>query len=358
MARRKTRKTTKKKRRNTRARKPAAKASPGMFNSIAAGTVIVAAKVLRAATPSKETLGALWTTACSSRGVRRAAGVGGGVVVLALVSWIMLENLRTDERYTVDPGRIELSAQPSWAKDPLARRIKQEIEAELRADLADLQYASAFDDDVMAIVQERMEANPWVRRVIRIERRFPTGSERHSRLLPVMEIRTPAVAIVAAERFVLIDGESVVLPMHLDEEKFHSFNAQMVQPLRIVRGVADQPPTAGEVWNSEQVSAAISMERVIRRAELDSYPGIEAIELFGIPRQADPRGRVHYQPDGGIVLIPDQEKMPGTRLVWGRPPVHASTLELSPNDKLDQLRSKLREMDTVANTRIDLRHRS
>ena len=99
-------------------------------------------------------------------------------------------------------------------------------------------------------------------------------------------------------------------------------------------------------------------ERLIRQAELDSYPGIEAIELVGIPRQADPRGRVHYQSDGGIVLIPDQDKMPGTRLIWGRPPVHASTLELSPNDKLDQLRSKLREMDTVANTRIDLRYRS
>lgn len=354
MARRKTRKVSKP-RKGTRIRSGGMRVVKAGMAAIVAGVI----QFVRAVLPSGETVGAWTSGAWHSRGVRRCAGVVGGVIVLGLVSWVMLYNLRQDERYRVDPARIELSAEPSWATGSLAKQLKNDIEEDLRADLAGLSETSAFDDEVMDTITARIETNPWVRRVIRIERRFPTGPEAFSRLLPVLEIRRPAVAIEAGDQYILVDGDAIVLPLKLrrDDDEWAHFTARLSGPIRIVRGVEGDVPGAGEHWANEQVSAALSMERVIRRAELDRALPIHVIELIGVPQAPDARGRVHYQPDGGIVLIPDQTRMPGTTLLWGRPPVHASTLEASPNAKLERLKSRLRELDSVSDARIDLRHR-
>lgn len=357
MARRKTRKVASQPRKGTRLR-----ARSTASRAIKAGLAAVVAGLLglfRAVMPSGDSVRALLASAWSSRGLRRCAGLAGAVVVTCLLSWAMLHNLRSTEQYRLDPGRIELSAAPSWAKGDLAQRLKADIEDDLRADLADLPEGSAFDDELMQAVTERIALSPWVRRVVRIERRFPTGPDDYSRLLPVLEVRTPAVAVETEDRYVLVDGDGVVLPIELkrDSAELALFTSQLVRPIRTVRGVVGRAPAAGQGWSNEQVAAALSMERVIRQAELDRALPIEAIELIGIPQQPDARGRVHYQVGGGVVLIPDQTRLPGLRVMWGRPPVHASTLELSPNDKLEELKNRLRGLDSVADTRIDLRYR-
>lgn len=357
MARRKTRKVSKT-RKATRSRVP----SGGMRVVKASAGALMSAllHVVRAILPSRETAGTWFAAIWHSRGVRRGAGVAGGLVVLTIISWVMLFNLQSDERYRVDPGRIELAAQPQWASGVLAKQLKDDIEEDLRADLADLGETSAFDDSVMDVITDRIQQNPWVRRVVRVERRFPTSDTGYSRLLPVLEIRTPAIAVKTPDHYVLVDGDGVVLPLKLstEESEWQHFRSQLTGTIRIVRGVEGEVPDVGRVWANEQVIAALSMERVIRRAELDRALPIDVIELIGVPQAADARGRVHYQPDGGVVLIPDQTRMPGTTLLWGRPPVHASTLEASPNDKLERLKRRMRELDNVADARIDLRHRS
>jgi hypothetical protein len=358
MARRKTRNVTRHTTKPTRLR-----VRSTALRAVRAGVgVFIAgfAALFRAITPSRETCNGLLSAAWHSRGVRRSAGLIGGITVLGLISWIMLHNLRTEAQYTVDPGRIELASAPSWATGSLAAQLKTDIEEDLRADLGDLPEASAFDESVMETVSQRIQQSPWVRRVVRIERRFPTDGEGYSRLLAVLEIRTPAVSIETADRYVLIDGDGIVLPVMLlknETNPYAAFAAQLARPLRNVRGVEGTAPAAGDTWGSEQVSAALSMERVIRQSELDKTLPIEGMELIGIPQQADARGRVFYQSEGGVVLVPDQSRMPGTRLMWGRPPVHSSTLERSPNDKLAELMARLREMDSVADQRIDLRYK-
>jgi hypothetical protein len=353
MARRKTRKHASKPTR-LRARSTALRAIRAGVGVFVAG----AAALFRAVTPSRETCTGLLSSAWHSRGVRRTAGLLGGITVLATLSWVMLHNLRADAQYTVDPGRIELAAAPSWATGNLAIQLKADIEEDLRADLADLPEASAFDDAVMETVSHRIQQSPWVRRVLRIERRFPASGEEHSRLLATLEIRTPALSVETADRYVLIDGDGVVLPLTLlknEENPYIAFAGELARPLRNVRGVEGSAPAAGQTWGNEQVLAALSMERVIRQSALDKTLPIEAIELIGIPQHADARGRVHYPIEGGVVLVPDQSRMPGSRLLWGRPPVHSSTLERSPNDKLSELMARLREMDSAADQQIDLR---
>lgn len=358
MSRRKTRKQTRKQPRKT------SRARSSVMGGIKSGVFAMLGRaftLLRSIMPSGETITAGLAWAWHSRGVRRASGLAGGVLVLGLLSWVMMFNLKTNERYSVDPGRIELAANPSWAKGTLAARLKNEIEEDLRADLSDLEETTVFDNEIMGVVHARLEANPWVRRVVRIERRFPTAAGQASRFHPVLELRTPAVMVVSGAdeslEYILIDGDGVVLPLRIKAAAYDDFAEGLTTHLRHVHGVEGAPPGVGEAWSNEQVSAALSMERVIRRAELDRALPIHAIELIGIPSKPDARGRVHYQTDGGVVLIPDPARLPGTRLMWGRPPVHASTLEMSPNDKLAQLKSRLREGDSVANTRIDLRSR-
>jgi hypothetical protein len=327
------------------------------------GAIVAAcAAMIAALVPSRETLGEAAASLWRNRGVRRCGGLAGGLAALAVLSWVMLHNMQAEERYRVDPGRIELAAAPTWATGSLAAHLKAEIEDDLRADLADLPETSAFDEQVMQQVSHRVELNPWVKRVVRIERRFPAEAQGYSRLLVALEVRTPAVAVETGERHILIDGDGVVLPLELHsgdpERNWARFVEQLARPLRVVRGIEGAVPEAGEAWGSEQVAAALSMERVIRKSELDKSLPIDAIELIGIPQLADARGRVHYQAEGGVVLIPDQTRMPGTRLIWGRPPVHASTLELSPNEKLEQLKARLRTLDSVSGARIDLRFRA
>ncbi len=320
-------------------------------------TSLLASACAKAFTVSKQGLVIACAWCWSSRAMRRVAGVTAGIVACAGVALLMQNSLRDDPRYQIDPGRIVLEAHPEWASGALAEQVKSEIEAELRAELAALELTDAFTPESMDVVSGSLAANPWVAEVIRLERRFPSGSQPHARLVAEISIRTPVLMVEQSDRFVLVDSSHFVLPLTVPRDALDAFCAQLARPLRIVRGVEGDAPAAGDAWHSEQVAAAISMERILRKSQLDQSMPIEAMELVGIPTSSDDRGRVFYQPDGGVVLIPDQQRFQGTRLMWGRPPVHSSTLEMSPNDKLSRLQEQLLHPENMAGKHIDLRHK-
>lgn len=345
-------------RRRTRKLKPKTRKTTGRVNlSRHAGAFM--GMLAAAVAPLRPLAASVASRAWHSRNVRRGAGVAGGALALAAISWVMLANLGQEQRYTIDPARIELAAEPGWATGELASRVKHEIEEDLRAGLADMGPASAFDEGVMEQVAQSLARNAWVARVVRIERRFPAAGDDHARLLPVLELRRPALMVESGECYRLVDGEGVVLPLEVrrDTEELRQFRSQLAAPLRIARGVTGDAPVAGEVWNNEQLTAALSMERVVRRARLDQSLPIDVIELVSVPQKPDERGRVHYPPGGGVVLVPDPRALPDTRVIWGRPPVHASTLELSANEKLDKLMKRLANPDSQGGN-IDLRGRN
>jgi hypothetical protein len=302
---------------------------------------------------------ALW----NSRPARRVAGVVFGAGICAVMAWVMLNHLRASERFQIDPGRIELAATPGWAKPELAARVKADIENQLRQELAAEPATDAFDTELPQKLASALRRSPWVRAVARVERRFPAGEDGASSLQPVLEVRRPALLVESSERNVLVDGEGVVLPLAVanTQAELAAFYEQLLVPVRTVKGVRGRAPKPGEIWRSEQIAAALSMEAVLRQSELDKALPIAAIELIGVPEKADSLGRVFYRDDGCVMLWPDQERFPQSRLIWGRPPIHASTstLEASPNEKLAQLRKKLEESpDTLAGARIDLRQRA
>lgn len=293
-----------------------------------------------------------------SRAARRTVALAAGVAVCVALSWVMQNNLRSSPRFQVDPARIELAAEPTWARPELAARIKSEIDASLRANVARMQPSDAFDNDLPELLATELAASPWVHRVVRIERRFPADAEGHSHFVTQLEVRRPAVLVEQAGTLIAVDGQARVLPLTVPSAQLAEFQANLVLPLRVIKGVTGKAPSAGNPWVNEQINAALSMETILRKSEIDRTLPIATVELVGVPEKADSRGRVHYADDGGVMLWPDQNLYPGARLIWGRPPVHASTLEPSPNDKFERLKIKLNQPpEGIVGTRIDLRRR-
>lgn len=325
------------------------------FKGVIDGVVAVALKALALV---KRCGGLALAATWKSRAARRSVALAAGVAVCAALSWVMLGNLRGQTRFQVDPGRIELAAEPTWARPELASRIKREIETNLRRNLAQMEATDVFDGDLPEVLALELGRSVWVRNVVRVERHFPNGPEGASQYLTVLEVRRPAVLVEQGERVVAVDGEGFVLPLAVSNSDIAGFQDQLFVPLRLVKGVGSLAPEPGKPWRNEQINAALSMETILRKSELDRSIPIAAIELVGVPEQPDSRGRVHYSADGGVMLWPDQSLFPGARLIWGRPPVHASTLEASPNDKLNELKKKLEQPpEALVGTRIDLRRR-
>lgn len=350
MSRRKARKA-----KRTKKAQPRKRDTGGLLRRVLVAFGAAIAALISKLAPLKGIALSLLERALHSRSMRRIAGVAAGFGVLAALSWVMLDNLSETARYSLDPARIELAAEPSWATGTLAARMKAAIEEDLREELASLATTSAFDGDVMESIRTELEKSPWIRRVARIERRFPTGPEGHSRLVPVLELRRPVLMIDAGSKYILVDGESVVLPLTVPRDGLREFRSQLSQSLNLVRGVRGAVPAAGKRWQNQQVAAAIDMERIMRRAQLNRSLPIEAIELIGVPEHADSRGRVQYTIGGGVLLVPDSQRYPSSAIRWGRPPVHANTLEPSVNSKLNELKRLLESNEPLAGRTIDLR---
>lgn len=309
--------------------------------------------------PSGATVAALCERVWSSRSTRRIAGLACAIAVICGFCWMMQRNLRGLPRHQIDPGRLELSASPSWAKPELARKIKEEIEKDMRAELAALPPSDSFDADLLQGVSAALARCAWVRRVISVTRRFPANGEGQAELVPLFEIRSPALCVATPDAWILVDGDGVRLPLSVKNgptgpADFENLCAGLVKPLRVVEGVNSAPPAPGKKWESEEIVAAISMEHVLRDCSIDSVLPISRIFLVGVPEHADAKGRVRYAPGGGLVLVPDAQTMPQTKLVWGRPPAHAGTLELSVNEKLSEIKRLLKEPEQMQGKAIDL----
>jgi hypothetical protein len=330
-----------------------------MFAGMAAAIVASSWALTRQVLPSGATLAGVAERVWSSNSTRRIAGLAAAIAVICGFCWMMQRNLRSQPRHQIDPGRVELSATPTWARPDLARRIKEDVEREMRAELASLPESDSFDADILPKVHDALARCAWVRRVISVSRRFPANAEAQAELAPLIEIRSPALCIATPEGWVLVDGDAVRLPLTVksgpnSKTELDDLCAGLMRPLRVVEGVNGAPPSPGKKWDSEEIAAAISMEHVLRDCAMDAVLPIARIYLVGVPQHADTAGRVRYAPGGGVVLLPDAQIMPQTKLVWGRPPVHAGTLELSVNDKLAEIKRLLKEPEQMQGKAIDL----
>lgn len=296
-------------------------------------------------TPPKER----WQAWSKSPKVRKCGGVAAGFAVMVLALGIMKGRLSAQERFQLDPARIELAAgELSWVSGESAARMEAVIQGDLRDSLGELSVSDAFDDEFLGSIAATLEDNPWVASVERIERYYPS-EEANARLAVNMSIRKPVLMVEYGNRLLFVDRDGVVLPypMALDGSGMPEGPAdkimlrdELTRPLRRVvgmYGVRGREPVAGEVWKNEQIVAALSVEKDLRQEGVDEslteagYGTISQIDVSDIEPVLNEYHKAAYAAGGGIRL---KLSFSDAEVVWGKAPVHGSTLEATSTQKI------------------------
>lgn len=255
-------------------------------------------------------LGMLGPMLAQPRG-RRAVAAGlalaAGVAALA-ATWQRWGRPALDgPEYRLTVDRIEATPPPDWINTPVVE------EAFRHGNLASL---SLHDPMLVQRVAEAFALHPWVARVVRVEKRYPT------RVRVELEYRRPVAVVPVATRresgLLLVDAQGVLLPT----QDFVS--AQARDYLRI-EGIDTLPAGVyGTPWGDRRVSEAASIVAAIgpRWKEL----GLYAI----VPVSAE---------DGELYELRTPQ---GVRLTWGRPPDSHDPSEPPPQEKIAALAAYIR----------------
>ncbi len=220
--------------------------------------------------------GALRNRAATLRG-GQAGKVFGILLAVALLAVV----LRLLERHIVSGRMLQVPAaadvrivnRPDWMPPAVARYVaKQSIPGEVRF----------TDADLTARIAARSAGNPWVRRVLRVEK-HRTDNPAKGLIELKLDFRAPVarVLIDGNSREIFVSGDGVRLPgdqaprwcvrrFHRDGRsagKVYYRDRQEVPPgararmLRYVaiQGVASTPPAPGERWDAPDLADALRL---------------------------------------------------------------------------------------------------
>jgi len=292
-----------------------------------------------------------WQRMAKSRVTHRVAAGVLMVVVCLIALAVMRGSLAQSGKWQLDPARIQFDGlQLDWISGDGETTIRRMIDASLRDSLAGLEPDSAFESTLAEAVGVRLAANPWVHTVDRVERRFP-GDNTPSSLVVSLRLHRPVLRVPLNGRVYLVSrgtqGAAHVLPWapvlenripkHPDDQVAY---AGLSPTVRLVSGVWGDAPVPGKTWDSEQLRAAISMEEELRRNDFEAWFPISAIDVLDVARAKRWDGQVEYIPLGGVRLV-GKTTGSGLPVVWGKPPVHASTVELPIATKIRKLKDAL-----------------
>lgn len=296
----------------------------------------------------------VWQRMAKSRITHRIAAAV-LLMVLGLVALgVMRGSLAQGDRWKLDPARIEFTSLGlDWVTGDAAVAIRLRIDASLRESLKGISPASAFDSDIAATVGQRLAANPWVHSVNRVERCFPKG-DAPSTLTVSLNLHRPVLRVPLNDRVYLVSrapgtaGAGYVLPWApvLQENRIprgledQVIYAGLSPDVRMVTGVVGDAPATGTIWENEQVRAAISIEEDLRREKFEEWFPVASVDVYDIAPARRWDGQVAYTPLGGVRLF---GRTTGSALpvIWGKPRVHASTVEIPPAAKIRRLRDAI-----------------
>jgi hypothetical protein len=233
-----------------------------------------------------------------------------GVFALAVA---LVIGWRYGERYLLDYAKqrqdapitaemVELVDAPAWMSEGIRDQVRQTASERIDPD--------PLDGKSLRRAAEALEHDPWVREVIQVSRR--TGG----RVLVSARYRQPVAVIQGKDGYHLVDAQGVCMP------GLYAMHEVERLGLVMVLGVSTPPPAkAGEVWPGEEVSAGLSLIRL-----LSAEPYMDKIRSFDVS-QRDERGRLR------LVLHTED----GT-VRWGLPPGEEHAIEPDAQVKLGWLR--------------------
>lgn len=237
-----------------------------------------------------------------------ATVAGLGLFMLVLIHRSVYAYLMTDDNYTIDLSSLHVADRPEWAGDGLVSEFK--TTGPLTGKM------SIFDPDLTKHVTEHYAQNPWVAKVLGVQKEFPNT------LRIKVEMRKPLVAVEMKGQFVLVDKDSVRIPGTYTQVPKFSFTVCRVL------GVKTAPPEAGKKWSDAGIDAAVGVASALVDNRVDRMMTVNAIDVARV-------GRGGRETE---VVLHAEDSVP---IEWGRSPATREYGELTVDEKVRNLKGVL-----------------
>jgi hypothetical protein len=232
----------------------------------------------------------------------RAAAVGSLAFIVLLVHRSAYVLVLKSSSYKLPSESARAKVAPPWA-DPTAGESVVVLEAG---------RDTLLDPDLVPSVAASFSSNPWVRRVVSVERAFP------DRIRVRLEMRTARLAVRRADGFVLVDAERIRLPGVYERVPQRAFE---------VTGAASVPPAAGRAWEGPEIASALEMAALAEGEPVLRDLAVRGVDVANVNGRRDPKS-----PD--LLLATGA----GAVIGWGRAPAEARFGEPGLSEKLDNLK--------------------
>ena len=232
--------------------------------------------------------------------------IGGGAVVWAGADqWL---RPRVAKKQTTAP--LLTMTTPDWMPKPLVDDLKHLARNTLVAD--------PFDRTSLQATADTMAANPWIRKLIRVQRRADNTVE------IVAEFRKPAALVHYAGRWYLVDTEGVRVSKFASSTDTKPSEALLKLSGGAITGIVAPRPKTGQLWKGEDLSAALKLISLIHENEFANQ--VRMIDA------ANHKGR---QDAKSAHLVIQTHR--GGWVLWGRAPGEEGIYEPDSQAKLKNL---------------------
>ncbi len=232
----------------------------------------------------------------------RAGAAASLVLIVLLVHKSAYALVMKSPEFKVPQSLARASVAPAWADRAAAESVV----------MLPAGRDTLMDPDLVPGVAASFASNPWVRRVIAVERAFP------DQIRVRLEMRTARLAVRRPGGHVLVDRDGVRLPGVYD---------RIPRGTLEVAGVASVPPAPGRAWESPEIASALEMATLAAGEPVLRGFGIRVVDVSNLNGRRDPKS-----PDLSLVTAA------GSVIGWGRAPSAPRFGEPVLAEKLDNLR--------------------
>ncbi len=232
-----------------------------------------------------------------------------GSLLVMLAHRRIYAHLLNDEAYMINLADLAVVSKPSWAGVGIERGLTEVVP--LRGKV------SIFDETLVPRLVEYYESNPWVARVVSIEKDYPATVRVR------VQLRRPLAAIESRGSCYIVDREGVRLPGKYTYDNLPRLPFYVPK----VVGIASLPPEPGNYWDDPAVAAGTSVADALVAEGLDKALHLVAIDVANV------NGRVN-KADSEIVIWAE-DNVP---IQWGRAPNTDKFGELSVEQKIRNLK--------------------
>ena len=215
--------------------------------------------------------------------------------------------------------QITFVNQPEWMNPDLSARILDSLKPGTRG-------RSSLDRDLLLEMANVLRAEPWVKEVRSVRRRFAQGQP-GAAIEVDAEFRVPTALVEADGEFWLVDSEGYKLPERFTANEIGRVSLKNDRSLQLrgITGVVSAPPEVGHQWKGADLQAGLDLVKLLHDKPFASDIAMIDVSNFSARRSAEA---------AQIVLHTRQQ----TEVRWGRP-VHAQDffVEVEPAKKIEYL---------------------